>query len=121
MSSAERRTPTFGPLKLTIGDQVILLDNAADGETHPCTGGGMGRYVRWATERTNRAFVEKSGKWTAFGVSAVGASATFIGDVLRSVEPVAARSGKVTGTILRLVAAASFGWTSKLASCSSMS
>jgi hypothetical protein len=113
MSSAECRTPTFGPLKLTIGDQVILLDNAADGETHPCTGGGMGRYVRWATERTNRAFVEKSGKWTAFGICAAGASATFIGDVLGSDEPVAAaRSGKVTGIILRLIAAASFGWTS---------
>jgi hypothetical protein len=68
MSSAECRTPAFGPLKLTIGDQVILLDNAADGETHPCTGGGLGRYVRLATERTNRAFVEKSGKWTAFGI-----------------------------------------------------
>jgi hypothetical protein len=49
----------------------------------------------------NRDFVEKSGKWTAFDVSAEGAFATFIGDVLDTVEPVLAGSGKVTGIILR--------------------
>lgn len=49
----------------------------------------------------NRAFVEESGKWAAFDVSAVGAFETFIGDVLGSVEPVLAGSGKVTRIILR--------------------
>jgi len=41
----------------------------------------------------NRAFAEESGKWAAFDVSAKGAFATFIGDVLASVEPVLAGPG----------------------------
>ena len=49
----------------------------------------------------NRAFVEQSGKWAAFDVSAVGAFATFIGDVLASAEPVLGESGHPTGVILR--------------------
>jgi hypothetical protein len=48
-----------------------------------------------------RAFVGKSGKWAAFGVSAEAAFATVIGDVLATAEPVYADPGTMTGVILR--------------------
>lgn len=91
----------FGPLELTFGDRVVLLDNASDGEelrirTEPWED----PFVEPLSEE-DRAFVETSGKWTVFDVSTAGAFASFTGDVLTSVEPVLAGTGKVTGMILR--------------------
>lgn len=67
----------FGPFELTFGARVVLLDNASDGEelrvrTEPWED----PFVEPLSEE-NRAFVETSGKWTAFDVSTVGAFATF--------------------------------------------
>jgi hypothetical protein len=91
----------FGPLELTFGDRVVLLDNAADGETLRVRTEAWEDPFAGPLSVENRAFVEESGKWTVFDVSAQGAFATFIGDVLVGVEPVLAESGKVTGMILR--------------------
>jgi hypothetical protein len=92
----------FGPLELTFdGGRVVLLDNAADGETLRVWTEPWEDPFAGPLSEENRAFVETSGKWTAFDISAVGAFAAFIGDVLASVEPVLAGTGKVTGMILR--------------------
>lgn len=91
----------FGPLELTFGGRVVLFDNAADGETLCVRAEAWEDPFGEPLSEESRAFVEESGKWVAFDVSAVGAFATFIGDVLASVEPVLAESGKVTGMILR--------------------
>jgi hypothetical protein len=91
----------FGPLELTVGGRVVLLDNAADGETLRVRTQAWKDPFAEPMTGENRAFVEESGKWAAFDVSAQGAFATFIGDVLASVETVLADSGKVTGMILQ--------------------
>lgn len=80
---------------------MVLLDNAADGQTLRVRKQAWEDPFAEPLSAGNRAFVEKSGKWTAFDVSAEGSFAAFIGDVLGSVEPVAAEDGAVTGVVLR--------------------
>jgi hypothetical protein len=91
----------FGPLELTFGDRFALLDNAADGEALRVRAQAWEDPLAEPLSEENCAFVEKSGKWAAFDASAESAFATFVGDVLASVELVLAESGKVTGLILR--------------------
>ena len=91
----------FGPLELTFGNRSILFDNAADGETLRVRATAWEDPFAEPLSAGNRAFVEQSGKWVAFDVPAVGAFATFIGDVLASAEPVLGESGHLTGVILR--------------------
>jgi hypothetical protein len=91
----------FGPLELTFDGRVVLLDHAADGETLRVRTQAWEDPFAGPLSGENRAFIEESGKWAAFDVSAKGAFAAFIGDVLASVEPVLAGPGKVTGMILR--------------------
>lgn len=91
----------FGPVELTIGDQVFLIDNASDGET-----------LRVLTEEwqdpfaepmspENRAFVARSGKWTAYDVSGDPEFAALTGDLLQNVEPISNSDGRITGVTLR--------------------
>ncbi len=91
----------FGPLELTFGGRAVLFDNAADGETLCVRTKAWEDPFAEPLSEENRTFVEQSGKWAAFDVSAVGAFATLIGDVLASAEPVLAESGHLTGMILR--------------------
>jgi hypothetical protein len=50
----------------------------------------------------NRAFVEKSGKWSVYDVVAgSGPLAAFIGETLTGVEAIKSPGGKVTGAVLR--------------------
>jgi hypothetical protein len=91
----------FGPLELTFDSGVLVLDNAADGEALRVRAEAWEDPFSGPLSAENQAFVEKSGKWTAFDVSAKGAFATFVGDVLATAEPVCAAPGKVTGVILR--------------------
>lgn len=91
----------FGPLELTFDSGVLLLEVAADGEAlRVCTDAWQDPFAGPLSEE-NRAFVEQSGKWAAFDISAQGAFATLIDDTVASVEPVLAVPGKVTGMILR--------------------
>jgi hypothetical protein len=90
-----------GPLELTFGGRVILLDGAADGEAPRVSTQAWPDPFAGPLSDENRAYADKSGQWTAFDVSAQGALAPFTGHVLASVEAVLADSGKVTGVILR--------------------
>jgi hypothetical protein len=89
----------FGPLELTFGGRVILLDGAADGEALRVSTRAWQDPFAGSLSDENRAYVDKSGQWTAFDVSAQGALAPFTGDVLASVEAVLADSGKVRGDL----------------------
>ena len=80
----------FGPLELTFGSRSVLFDNAADGETLCVRAAAWEDPLAEPLSAESRAFVEQSGKWAAFDVSAVGAFATFIGDVLASAAPASA-------------------------------
>jgi hypothetical protein len=91
----------FGPLELTFDSRALLLDNAADGEALRVRAEAWEDPINGLLSQENRAFVEASGKWAAFDVSAKGAFASLIGDVLTAVEPVGVEPGKVTGVILR--------------------
>lgn len=91
----------FGPLELTFGGRVRLLENGADGEALRVREEAWEDPFAGPLNDENRAFVSKAGKWTAFDVSATGAYSTLIGGVLVRVEPVLADYGKVTGMILR--------------------
>lgn len=72
----------------------MLLGNAADGETLRVQMEAWEDPFAGPLSDENRDFVEKSGKWTAFDVSAEGVFAMFIGDVLDTVEPVLAGLAK---------------------------
>jgi hypothetical protein len=56
----------FGPLELAFGDRVVLLDNAADGEALRVRRQAWEDPFAEPLSGENRAFVEESGKWTAF-------------------------------------------------------
>jgi hypothetical protein len=91
----------FGPIELTIGERTFLFDNEPDGDSLRV------RQEVWldpfseplAMEK--RAFVEASGKWTAFDVSTDPSWARLIGEPLIGVEPVVSDAGKTTGIVLR--------------------
>lgn len=91
----------FGPVELTIGEQVFLFDNAPDGESLRIIEHPWHDPFREPLSEENKEFVERSGKWTAFDVSTLGPWAKLIGEPLADVEPITNEDGKMTGILLR--------------------
>jgi hypothetical protein len=91
----------FGPVELTVGEQLFLFDNEPDGESLRITGAAWIDPFAEPLSAENREFVARSGKWTAFDVSADRAWASLIGEVLSEVEPIVNSAHKMTGIILR--------------------
>jgi hypothetical protein len=91
----------FGPVELTIGERTFLFDNEPDGDSlRVSQEAWVDPFSEPLTEQ-NRAFIETSGKWTAFDVSAEGSWTQLIGERLSAVEPVMDDAEKTTGVVLR--------------------
>lgn len=91
----------FGPVELTIGERPFLFDNEADGESLRVTETAWSDPFAEPLSTENREFVERSGKWTAFDISALGRWAKLIGEPLSDVEAITDPGGKTTGIVLR--------------------
>jgi hypothetical protein len=91
----------FGPVELTIGERPFLFDTGADRESLRVTETAWADPFREPLSTENREFVERSGKWTAFDVSALGRWAKLIGEPLSDVEAITDDGGKTTGIVLR--------------------
>lgn len=91
----------FGPIELTLGEQVFTFDNEPDGESLRITELAWIDPFAEPLTTENREFVERSGKWTAFDVSADSSWAGLLGEVLSEVEPIMNSAHKLTGVILR--------------------
>jgi hypothetical protein len=91
----------FGPVELTVGKRVFLIDNASDGDSLRVLAEEWHDPFAEPMSPENREFVAKSGKWTAYDVSGDPEFAAFTGDLLQSVEPFSNSDGKVTGVALR--------------------
>ncbi len=91
----------FGPVELTIGEQVFLFDNAPDGESLRIIEQEWHEPFSEPLSEENQEFVEKSGKWTAFDVSTLGPWAKLIGEPLAGVESITNEDGKTTGILIR--------------------
>jgi hypothetical protein len=94
----------------TIDDETVPLVRSLRLSSRPFEDGLIltlyGKVLRWGPGSWVLVLSGISGKTlsvdvAAFDVSQVGAFATFMGDVLASVEPVLAESGHLTGMILR--------------------
>jgi hypothetical protein len=90
-----------GAIELTFNEgSTVTLDAGPDGEAMAV------RDSRWTDpfeeplSRANRAFVEQSGKWTAFDVSTEPPYRELIGQTVDRVEPLLSPSGKVRGATI---------------------
>ena len=96
-----RADEDFGPVELTLGERIVLIDNDADGESLRVTEAEWLDPFSEPLSVENQDFVKRSGKWSSFDVSTSDQWARLIGDRLSEVEPVANAAGKLTGVILR--------------------
>lgn len=87
----------WGPIEIRFSDgSAITLDSGADGE-------GLRVDERWEDafaeplSDENRAFVARSGKWTAFDVSNEAPYRLLIGRAIKRIQPRVEPGGKITG------------------------
>lgn len=91
----------FGPVEITVGEQVFLFDSGPDGESLRIEEGPWQDPFSEPLSEENREFVDQPGKWTAFDVSTLGLWARLVGEPLADVEAVTNVDGKMTGILLR--------------------
>lgn len=91
----------FGPMELTIGDRVFLIDNASDGEALRILTEAWHDPFAEPLSAVNREFVARSGKWCAYDVSGECEFSSLMGELLESVDPIFNSAGKITGLVLR--------------------
>ncbi|WP_431874717.1 hypothetical protein [Amycolatopsis sacchari] len=99
-------TDQNGPLELTCDDDTVLwFDAAANGEDLKVETG------RWRDPFTgeqtveNREFIEASGKWTAFDVSAAPPFSGLIGQRIHDTTPIKNPEERVVGVVIRFTGA----------------
>lgn len=87
-----------GPLELTFADgTAVVLDAGGDGESLAVVAGTWSDPFEEPLSEENRAFVEKSGKWAAFEVSARDPVRRAVGSQILQVEEVRNPSKKIVG------------------------
>jgi hypothetical protein len=94
-------TSCAGPIELCFTDgSVVLLDAGPDGEALTVKAAAWTDHFAEPLSRENMEFVEKSGKWAAFDVSAQKPYSRFIGERIRQVTPIRTLENKITGVTL---------------------
>lgn len=90
-----------GALELTFKDgRAATLDVGPDGEALSVIGSRWEDPFTEPLSEENRAFVERSGKWTAFDVSTEPPYRELVGHTVERVEPLLTSTGKIRGATL---------------------
>jgi hypothetical protein len=88
-------TSDEGPIEISFADgSIVWLDAGPDGEALRIMTAAWIDYFAEPLSIENRKFVEQSGKWTAFDVSAENPYSRFIGERIVQVIPIRTARGR---------------------------
>lgn len=95
-----------GPMEFSFTDDfIVLLDAGPDGEALAVKAAAWTDHFAEPLSNDNREFVEQSGKWTAFDVSAQEPYLRLVGEPIQQVVPVRTPENKISGVALTTPAA----------------
>jgi hypothetical protein len=93
--------PDTGPIEFSFTDgSIVLLDAGPDGEALAVRAAAWIDHFAEPLSIENRQFVEQSGKWTAFDVSAQKPYSRLIGEQIGQVIPIRTLENKIKGVAL---------------------
>ena len=95
-------TSDMGPIEIVFTDgSVVLLDAGSDGESLDAKSTAWVDHFAEPLSAENKRFVEESGKWTAFDVSAQQPYSRLISQRIVEVVPVRTLEDKIKGAMIR--------------------